>query len=791
MTKRSLNNVAEPKLTRRTFVGAAAATAAAVGLAGCSPAADQGATETPEGESDLPVTGEDPYANAEIFYSTCPPECQHHNLKGYVVDGKLVKVESSELNDCAACARGIARAYMTNDPDRLTVPLLRDGEKGTGKFKEISWDEAFDLIQEKFDDAIATDGVESICYVTGSGNFGAMHGPIASAFFAHLGGASTTVGSLCCAGTTAAITPIYGQRFLDTRNQIENSTYCVIWGNNPAISKQGYFQRFEKVVENGGKLVVIDPIYTESAAKATDWLAPWPGTDAALGLAMLNTIIQEKLYDEEFLLAHTCAPCLVDKSTGEPVMEDAEDKASFMVYDTTSGEIVRHDTAGATPALTLEGLPEADTYNTEFELIAANAAPWTADAAAEECGVDAADIERIAREYAQAEHAMIIQNMGGFMRTENGTYATAVGAYLAAFCGQVGHIGDGVSDAGGMNEVKTGAPIEVPKLDHEVPAIPRFKFGEAVLNEDPLKVNVLWSMTGSPMTQWPNTNMVRKALEKIPFVVTVEHYLTSTALYSDLVLPCTGMFEMEGVLANARSHWIQLVEKAVDGPGECKSDLEIFTELAKRYGFGDAFDVPMDTLISNVLEPTGVTLEELKEKKAVDVVGPDYIPYKDGEFLTASKKAEFWVPSWKKEGFDPIVTYTRSEEDARNDNELAQKYPLFSVQQKTYRGVHSTFHALPWMDEICDTEAHILIHTDDAEARGIKDGDKVVVFNDRGEHHGIARVNGLLKPGVVGLQNGWWEQQGGSSSHVTNDKWKTLGGTHCCNQTLVEVKKEA
>ena len=786
MTKNS-ERAADATLTRRAFVGAAAATAAAAGLAGCAPAA----TDDAPAEEGLPATGEDPYEGAEIFYSTCPPECQHHNLKGYVVDGKLVKVESSELNDCAACGRGIARAYMTNDPERLTVPLLRDGDKGSGKFKEITWDEAFDLIQQKFDEAIATDGVESICYVTGSGNFGAMHGPVANAFFAHLGGASTTVGSLCCAGTTAAIVPIYGQRFLDCRNQIENSTYCVIWGNNPAISKQGYFQRFEKVVENGGKLVVIDPIYTESAAKATDWIAPWPGTDAALGLAMLKTIVDEKLYDEEFLLAHTCAPCLVDKATGAPVLESAEDPASFMVLDTATGAVVRHDAPNITAALTLEGTPQAEQYSTEFELIYANAAPWTAEAAETECGVPAADIQRIAREYATAEHAMIVQNMGGFMRTENGTYATAIGAYLAAFCGQVGHVGDGVSDAGGMNEVKTGAPIPVPELDRKVPAIPRFKFGEAVLAEDPLKVNVLWSMTGSPMTQWPNTTMVKAALEAIPFVVTVEHYLTSTALYSDLVLPCTGMFEMEGVLANARSHWVQLVEKAVDGPGQCKSDLEIFTELAKRYGFGDAFDVPMDTLISNVIEPTGITLEELKEKKAIDVVGPDYIPYRDGEFLTPSKKAEFWVAAWKEEGFDPIVTYARSEEDARNDNELASKYPLFAVQQKTYRGVHSTFHALPWMDEICDTEPHILIHADDAAARGIADGDAVVVFNDRGEHRGIARVNKLLKPGVIGLQNGWWEQQGGSSSYVTNDKWKTLGGTHCCNQTLVDVKKEA
>lgn len=782
-------NHAAPSLSRRTFVGAAAAAgaAAAVGLAGCAPKAE----EEQKSQDDAPKEVVDPYANAQIFYSTCPPECQHHNLKGYVVDGELVKVESSELNDCAACARGIARAYMHRDPNRLTVPLLRDGEKGSGKFKEITWDEAFDLIEQKFTEAIDTDGVQSICYVTGSGNFGAMHGPIANAFFAHLGGASTTVGSLCCAGTTAAIVPIYGKRFLDCRNQIENSTYVVVWGNNPAISKQGYFQRFEKVVENGGKLVVIDPIFTESASKATDWLQPWPGTDAALGLAMLKVICDEKLYDEEFMFAHTCAPCLVDKATGEPVLQSADDPTSFVVFDTKSGEIVRHDTAGIEPALMLESTSAADAYNTEYELIYAEAAKWDLASAEAECGVSAADIERIAKEYAQAEHAMIIQNMGGFMRTENGTYATAIGAYLAAFCGQVGHVGDGVSDAGGMNEVKTGAPIEVPKVENPASSIPRFKFGEAVLNEDPLKVNVLWSMTGSPMTQWPNTNMVKAALEKIPFVVTVDQYLTSTGLYSDLVLPCTGIFETEGVLANARSHWIQLYEKAVEGPGESKSDFEIFAELAGRFGFGDAFNVPMKEMITNVIEPAGITYDELVEKKAIDVVGKDYIPYKDGVFFTKSQKAEFWVGAWKKEGFNPICTYARAEEDARNGDELASKYPLFSVQCKTFRGVHSTFNNLEWMDEVCDQQPVILLNTADAEARGIADGDAVVVFNDRGEHRGIAEVGERIKQGVVGLQNGWWEQQGGASSYVTNDKWKTLGGTHCCNQTLVEVKKEA
>ncbi|MFR1640503.1 MAG: molybdopterin dinucleotide binding domain-containing protein, partial [Eggerthellaceae bacterium] len=139
-------------------------------------------------------------------------------------------------------------------------------------------------------------------------------------------------------------------------------------------------------------------------------------------------------------------------------------------------------------------------------------------------------------------------------------------------------------------------------------------------------------------------------------------------------------------------------------------------------------------------------------KKAVDVVGKDYIPYKDGVFFTASKKAEFWVGAWKKEGFNPICSYARSEEDARNGDELAAKYPLFSVQRKTYRSVHSTFNNLEWMDEVCDRKPVVLLNEADAEARGIADGNAVVVFNDRGEHRGVAGVNDRIKAGVVGLQ---------------------------------------
>jgi anaerobic selenocysteine-containing dehydrogenase len=203
------------------------------------------------------------------------------------------------------------------------------------------------------------------------------------------------------------------------------------------------------------------------------------------------------------------------------------------------------------------------------------------------------------------------------------------------------------------------------------------------------------------------------------------------------------------------------------------------------------FDHTPEELIRNVLKPTGITYEELKEKKAIDPVDPNFIPFKDGEFVTPSKKAEFWIGSWKEEGYSPIATHTRPVESPLNDSELAQKYPLASVQKKTRRSVHSTFNNLAWMDELEGKSAFVEIHPADAEVRGISDGDKVVVFNDRGEHPCVAQILDQVKEGVVILENGWWEQQGGSSSYVTNNLEKTLGSIHCCNSTLVEIRKEA
>lgn len=791
MTKNSERAI-DAKLTRRAFVGAAAATAA-VGLAGCAPASTDEAPTKDEGEG-LAFTGEDEFADCQLVYGCCSPECQHHLLKGYVRDGKLVKVESGEVNESPACARGFARVEMCNSDKRLTKPLKLVGEKGSGDFEEITWDEAYDLIQEKIQYALDNGGSQSIIVQGGSGNFSSLTSSM-GALGSWLGGTTAITGNFCCAGIDSGLGTILGSRTTPLRNELEKADYIIAWGNNPVVTMTGYFGRFQKMMDNGGTLCTIDPFLSETADKSQEWIQPWPGTDSAVALAMLKIVIDEGLTDEEYLLAHTTAPCLIDKKTNAPAFTDPADDTTYQVYDPATKTLVAHDAAGVTPPLTVADTEIANDYVTIYDLIKAEADKWGKEAVEAESGCSYDDIARIARDYANADKAIIIQNMGGYQRTENGAYATATQVYLALFCGHVGHEGDGLYDAGGSEAlVPSGAAFETNPDAGQFEPIPFPHFGEMVLEDKPTKINFMWVDCGNPVAQMPNTNMWKKALEHIPFVVKVDHFMNSTCLWSDLVLPNTALFETPNITHSARSAVIQISEAGVTPPGEAKTDLEITAEVAKRFGFEQYFNEDPSVYITRVLEGSGVTYEELVEKKGVNAwdLVPGWIAYKDGNFDTSTGKAHLWVQAWVDEGFPPIACHQRPVEHPLNaDSELAKKYPLAAVQRKTRHQVHTIFNNLESMLSMDGHKPLIVLHPDDASARSIAMGDDITVYNDRGEHSGVALVSENVKPGVVVLQNGWDDTTASPTSNVTNNAWPTLGTIHCCNSTLVEVKKGA
>lgn len=726
----------------------------------------------------------------EMFQSSCSMECLHCNLTAFVKNGKVVKVEASKDFNVKGCLRGVSRSQWVNHKDRLKMPLLRTGEKGKGEFKEITWDEALSLIVEKINETKEKLGNKGMLLLPGSGNMDAIKNSMAGSFFDYLGGATRHMGSPCCAAVTAAMNPMVGFRYVDTRDTIRDSKYFICWGNNPAVTMQAYFKEYEEALKNGARMVVIDPRYNETAARADEWIPILPSTDTALALGMLNIIIQENLIDREFLLNHTGAVYLVGQD-GELIREGKDDPDSYLVYDLNSKALVRHDVIGVQPVLSRDEYQIPNGYRTVFDLIKAEAAQWTLEKTERETEVPRGTIARLAKEYATIKPAMIVQNMSGAQRTEYGTYVAASQFYLALVTGNIGKPGAGVCDAGGVTQfVKINPPIAPPPTISEIPKIPIAKMGEAIVNGDPAEIGFLWIMTSSPMTQLPNTNMMRKALEKVPFVVVADNLMTSTALYADLVLPVTTIFEDTSLMAGIRSHYIQLMEKAVEPPGEAKPDYWIFAQLAKRFGFGEVFDKPIEEFIKVCLKGTGITIEQLK-KGPVKPASTPSIPFSNGQFRTSTQKAHFFVEEWKTKNCSPIVTYIRADEFIKNEeNELTKKYPLMAAQRKTHRSVHSSFGKLEWPLEVHGNKPTVMIHPKDAEQRKIKDGDNVKIFNDRGYHKAIANVTTHIKEGVVSLENGWWEQQGGSSSHVTNDKVEILGIGTSINNTLVDVMKE-
>lgn len=723
----------------------------------------------------------------EIVRSSCPMECLHCNLTAYVRDGKIEKIQPTIGLRTQGCLRGISRTQWIYSEDRITMPLLRTGEKGKGEFKEISWEEALDLMEEKIRETIDTVGNKGIVLTQGSGNMDSIKNTFAAMFFNYIGGYTASKGQLCCQAVTDAMVPILGSR-LEARDTIKDSTYLLCWGNNPSVTMQAHWKSFQKAQEKGAKIVVIDPRYSETAAKADEWVPIMPSTDAALAYGMLHVIFKEDLINRKFLKEHTGAAYLIDED-GNLLREDENDPDSYLVYDMKSEKVVLHSESSVDPALSSRDAKLPDGLRTALDFIIDEAEQWTPEKVEEVTDVSAKTVYRLARDYATTERAMIIQNMSGAQRTEYGVYTVATQCYLPLVTGHIGKAGAGINDTGGASHfVELNSPFTPKEPAEDIEPIPVTKLGEVLANSDQYKF--WYQMTTNVLTQYPNTNMMKEAMKNVPFVVVADNLMTCSALYADLVLPVTTVFEDVSLMVGARNNYVQLMDKAIDPPGEAKPDYWIMTELAKRFDVGEDFDKPIEEHIEYMLEGTGITIEQLREGPVLPYEG-DHIPYKGGKFNTTTGKANFYLENWKENGFPPVATYIEAEEFSRNkDSELAKKYPLMAVQIKTPRTIHSSFSSLEWPQEVHGDEPEVQIHPNDARARGIKDGDSIKVYNDRGTHHAKAVVTKRIKEGIITLQNGWLERHGGSTSYLTNDKPSYIGYGHSCNNTLVEVTKE-
>lgn len=743
--------------------------------------------------------------NEQIFRSAPNPECNHCAMQVHVRNGKAVRITPDPNFPIKPCLRGYSRLQSIYHPARLKYPMKRVGERGEGKWQRISWDEALTTIANRLTEIRDKYGPETV-YFQGGAVLSIMPGGIRGRFANAFGKGVTTgtIGGLCCNAQASGMTAVLGHRVSSIESNA-STKFMIEWGHNPVVTYSPWWRYMDDAIEKGTRVITIDPRYSETAAKSDQWISIKPGTDTVLALGMIKIIIDEKLYDEPFMMKKTNLPYLVNQQTGKLLRESdvltTGDKKVFLVWDQTTSSAVRPDAAKSAAlegSFTVNGIQ----VRTVFSRLKERVAKYTPDKVEQMTGVPASQAVALARAYATTKPAMIDTAMSGAQRTTNGVYFIMSLLYLAGLTGNFGIAGGGVNDAGGESS-QWGANAAFPQAFPGVTkgSLSAAKVGEDLMNGKPYPMHAVYFGGGGP-GQKPNSNLVRQALLKMDFVVTQDHFLSDAASVSDIILPVAHLMEQLDVIASTRNFYFQLLDKAVEPLYEAKSDTWIFTELAKRMGFGDLFTMTEEDYLNTMLKPMGLTVAALREKGPqwiwskpeynqfkIQWDKPPFYWFKDTPYWTQSGKVEFHSAYLEDLKFDPMADYTYPPTESPDTSpELAKKYPLSLVNAKIRTKVHSTYGIMPWLSEIYP-EAWVDIHLDDAAARGIKDGEIVEVLNDRGTIKVKAHVHSGIRPGVVSVQNGWWMQQGTNASVLSNDLPSPIANGHTLNSTLVQVRK--
>lgn len=709
-------------------------------------------------------------------------------LKLHVKHGVIIRVEGDDTNEpeqLRTCVRCRAYRKYVHHPDRLKYPQKRVGLKGEGKFKRISWDEAYETIASKLKHVKKTYGNSSIFLAAGGGYLGALHtGMLAMMrLFAQFGGYSTHYGNVSSEGAVWACLTQYGSVFVgNSREDLLNSKLIIMWGWDPArmISGTNTMYHLIRAREAGAKVICIDPRYHDSAATLADqWIPIRPGTDTAMMVSMAYVMIKENLHDQTFLDRYTVG---FDK---------------FRDYVMGQEDGVERTTVWA----------EAIT------------------------GVDASTIEQLAREYASTAPAALMDCQGPARSAMGEQY----NRYAMTLCAMTGNVGRPGGSAGGglmglpvghmfrgsgippgKNPAEAGGPSVRGSLNLKDRLIKRVhinKMFDAIVKGReggyPFDIKFAWFVNNNFLNQLGNTNNSAEALKKLDFMVVSELFMTPTARYADILLPVTSAAERNDLTRPWPSGpYFTYVNKAIEPLGECKSDLEIAAGLAEKLGIKNFNPFTEDQYLEMFVKNTPDTKEEIKDyekfkREGIHRVKLDepIIAFKaqiedpeNNPFPTPSGKIEIFsqrVADMNNPLCPPIPKYISTRED-RNDP-LIQKYPLQLLSPHPKNRVHSELFKVDWLREI---EPHrAWINPVDAEPRGIKDGDKIHVFNDRGKLAITAWVTKRIMPGVICIFEGAWYDpdengidRGACANTLTNDAYSG-GGACVMNTSLVQVEK--
>ena len=660
-------------------------------------------------------------------------------MRAYVENGKLVRVEgipNHVASKGGLCPRGLSAVEYEYDPKRLKSPLKREGKRGQGKWRKITWDEALDIIANKLLEIKEEYGAESLVWHRGAAPGWGSNWSYVQRFMYAFG--SPNVAShdhLCYTPRTIGHKYTYGGQPLP---DYENASLIVLWGFNPmetSVTNQG--RRIIEAVKRGARLIVIDPRFSRAAAKADLFIQPRPGTDGALALGMINYIIKEGLYDKQF----------VEK----------------WVY----------------------GFDEFRAFVEKYSLKRVSEITW----------VSVDKIREAAYLYATNSPGAVLEDGNGIEQHTNVVQTTRAIAILRAITGNLDVPGGNVFPLPlklrdltlreKLGEIlrKGVKPISTHPLYFPLWGISTPELLDTIDTGSPYPVKALIVQGSAIATIASNCLKVRETLKKLDFIVVHDLYMTATAELADIVLPAASFLEYPHIrtetvaIPSVDTHIIALADKVVEPLGECWSDPKFIFELAKRVGLEDYFPwKDEEEAINDELEPLGLTVEELrKHPEGIAIKFSPHEVYRKYEkkgFDTSTGKVEFYSETFKKHGYDPLPEFKEPAESPYSTPELYKEYPLIcGTGLKPGRFTHTQFRTLPSLNRI-HPHPFVEIHPDTAEELGIKDGDWVFVESPRGRIKVKAKVTFIVHPKVVMVAHGWGQPyaHGQPENILTDDK---------------------
>ncbi len=660
----------------------------------------------------------------------CPAGCWVE--VAYDKDGKVADVAADTDTELGMiCNLGRRSSEIIYSPDRLRTPLKRIGPQGRYDFEPITWDEAYDTIVDRLTEIKSQYGPEAAAIYTGRGSFELPECDVyqpkdvevssASSVLFPFGSPNTLgVGALCYV-SFAMIAPhvTLGGMLTTMFSDIENAELVVVWGANPATDCPPVdFHRILAAHGNGAQVVVIDPRRTGTALSTqAEWIPIRPGTDGALALGLCNTIIEEELFDDDFVTNHTYG---------------FDDFARY----------AQHFRPAAVESIT---------------------------------GVPAETVRTLARRIATARGAAPVM-YSGLEYNDSGVQAIRATLVLWALAGQLdvpggrcftmrdnvfpmnrdGHLPNpNVKRALGRDRFPV---YSLYRGESHAIALP-----DAVLRGRPYPIRSLIINGGSIITSWPEPSVWRETLSALDFLVCVDRFLTSDAAYADIVLPASTYYETESYMRYGPIFRIR--ERVTDPIGESRPSYFIMAELARRLGYGHLYPQTEDELIAHALEGTGFTPEEVRNAGGTVRLPGGMMQYTKWEkgllrpdgrpgFDTPTGKLEIASTMLEEHGYDPLPVYTEPKEGPQSRPDTAESFPLvFMSGSRVTTDFRSQFHGIPGL--VKDRpEPRVMMNTEDARRREIVNGDKVDVLTPRGAVSFRAQVSDNIMPGVVDADMG-------------------------------------